>query len=92
MVRTDSDSPQAGAGVSADPIDPIESCRHDRAPLRRLGIIRHKRTGRCVYVLLCTECGFTVTTEQLRRLRGERPGRRPPAPPGEAPQWVPLGS
>ena len=88
MVRTDFDSRQAGDRASSDP---IESCRHDRAPLRRLGIITHERTGRRVYVLLCTECGFTVTTDQLRRLRGEGPGRRPPAPSGGAPQWLPLG-
>jgi len=49
--------------------DPREGCRHNRAPLKRLGKIHHGRTGRCVYVLLCTECGFTVTTEQLRRMR-----------------------
>ena len=47
----------------------VDGCRHDRAPLKRLGKIRHERTGKCVYVLLCTECGFTVTTEELRRLR-----------------------
>jgi hypothetical protein len=65
------------------------SCHHDRAPLKRLGKIRHERTGESVYVLLCTECGFTVTTEQLRRNQDERsqvkelPRRRPPkwAPP-----------
>ena len=49
---------------------PVDGCRHDRAPLKRLGKIRHERTGKCVYVLLCTGCGFTVTTEELRRLRG----------------------
>ncbi len=49
--------------------DPREGCRHDRAPLKRLGKVRHERAGRSVYVLLCTECGFTVTTDQLRRLR-----------------------
>jgi hypothetical protein len=49
--------------------DPREGCRHDRAPLKRLGKVRHERTAKCVYVLLCTECGFTVTTDQLRRLR-----------------------
>ena len=71
VVRTDFDSPEtivpAPAPASSEPMD---SCRHDRAPLRRLGIIRHARTGRRVYVLLCTECGFTVTTEELRRLAG----------------------
>ena len=48
---------------------PADGCRPDRAPLKRLGKIRHECTGKCVYVLLCTECGFTVTTEELRRLR-----------------------
>jgi hypothetical protein len=37
-----------------------------------MGKMTHHRTGKVVYVLLCTECGFTVTTEQLRRLRRER--------------------
>ena len=57
--------------------DPVEGCWHDRAPLRRLGKITHDRTGQCVYVLLCTECGFTVTTDQLRRLRMDRERARP---------------
>jgi hypothetical protein len=48
-----------------------EGCQHDRAPLHRLGKVVHQRTGRTVYVLLCTACGFTVTTEQLRRMRRE---------------------
>jgi hypothetical protein len=68
--------------------DPAESCRHERAPLRRLGKIRHERTGQNVYVLLCTECGFTVTTDQLRRQRegpeAERAPRRRP------PKWAPA--
>ena len=51
------------------PDGPVDGCRHDRAPLKRLGKIRHDRSGKRVYVLLCTECGFTVTTEELRRLR-----------------------
>ncbi|MBM4017657.1 MAG: hypothetical protein FJ288_04905 [Planctomycetes bacterium] len=74
--------------------EPVDGCRHDRAPLKRLGKIHHGRTGKCVYVLLCTECGFTVTTEQLRRLRGVPPrdaaARRAPA---WAPRttWRPLG-
>lgn len=69
-----------------------ESCRHDRAPLRRLGKIVHGRTSQCVYVLLCTECGFTVTTDELRRLHYGQGGRRPasPASPAaRAPGWVP---
>ena len=48
---------------------PVDGCRHDRAPLKRLGKIRHNRSGKRGFVLLCTECGFTVTTEELRRLR-----------------------
>jgi hypothetical protein len=66
--------------------DQIEGCRHERAPLIRLGKICHERTGKCVYVLLCTECGFTVTTEALRRLRAgasKGSGLRP------APRWAP---
>jgi hypothetical protein len=66
--------------------DPVEGCRHDRAPLKRLGKIRHERTGTCVYVLLCTECGFTVTTEQLRRLRGVPPRDTPAV--CRAPRWA----
>jgi len=61
--------------------DPMASCRHDRAPLRRLGKIAHQRTGQAVYVLLCTACGFTVTTDELRRIRDKartHPPRRPP--------------
>jgi hypothetical protein len=48
-----------------------EGCRHDRAPLRRMGKAVHPRAHRTDYVLLCTECGFTVTTDQLRRMRRE---------------------
>jgi hypothetical protein len=68
--------------------EPAEGCRHERVPLKRLGKICHERTGENVYVLLCTECGFTVTTEQLRRRRDEEsqaeepPRRRPP-------KWAP---
>jgi hypothetical protein len=70
--------------------DPVESCRHDRAPLRRLGKITHERTGQSVYVLLCTACGFTVTTDQLRRIRetARAGGRR--KPPRKTPFWAPL--
>jgi len=68
-------------------VDPVEGCRHDRAPLKRLGKIRHERTGRCVYVLLCTECGFTVTTDQLRRLRRGAPDGA--AVVRRAPAWAP---
>jgi len=49
--------------------DPMAGCRHDRAPLKRLGKITHERSGQRVYVLLCTACGFTVTTDELRRMR-----------------------
>ena len=69
----------------ASPHDPVEGCRHDRAPLKRLGKIRHERTGKCVYVLLCTACGFTVTTDGLRRLRGQAAA----APVRRAPSWAP---
>ena len=72
------------------PDDPMPSCRHDRAPLRRLGKVTHERTGKRVYVLLCTECGFTVTTEQLRRLRGATSPRPSGTTARRAPQWVPL--
>lgn len=65
--------------------DPVEGCRHNRAPLRRLGKITHERTGKGVYVLLCTECGFTVTTEQLRRRRA---GAVTKGSPRRAPRWA----
>ncbi|KPJ76383.1 MAG: hypothetical protein AMK72_06505 [Planctomycetes bacterium SM23_25] len=68
--------------------DPVATCRHDRALLRRLGKITHERTGACVYVLLCTECGFTVTTDELRRLRRGGPPRRPTVAGRPAPQWA----
>jgi hypothetical protein len=70
--------------------DPAEGCRHDRAPLRRLGKIIHERTGKSVYVLVCPVCGFTVTTDQLRQLRREAhaggTGRAPRWAPGKFPQ------
>ena len=69
--------------------DLIEGCRHNRAPLKRLDKIRHERTGRCVYVLLCTECGFTVTTDQLRRLRQGPADADPARPVRQAPRWGP---
>jgi hypothetical protein len=78
-----------GDGDMAFLDDQLEGCRHERAPLTRLGKIRHERTGRCVYVLLCTECGFTVTTDQLRRLRQE--GARQGCV-RQAPRWAPQGS
>ncbi len=72
--------------------DPVATCRHDRAPLKRLGKITHERTGKRVYVLLCTECGFTVTTDELRRLRvtGTGPdfGRAGMAVGRLAPHWA----
>jgi hypothetical protein len=46
-----------------------EGCHHDRAPLLRLGKVASAKAGRTVYVLLCTECGFTVTTDQIRKSR-----------------------
>lgn len=45
-----------------------EFCRHDRAPLKRLGRVCYG--GKPTYLLLCTECGFTVSTDELRRLWG----------------------
>ncbi len=49
------------------PEDPDGVCRHDRAPLVRLGKV--KRGTKVLYMLLCTECGFAVSTDELRRLR-----------------------
>ncbi len=49
------------------PEDPDGVCRHDRAPLARLGKV--KRGTKVLYMLLCTECGFAVSTDELRRLR-----------------------
>jgi hypothetical protein len=73
----------------ADAADRVEGCRHNRAPLIRLGKIRHERTGQSVYVLLCSECGFTVTTDQLRRLRANKSEtslvRHPP-------RWAPASA
>jgi len=89
VLRFDRDSPPGTAHVVTSAPD---NCRHDRAPLRRLGIITHERTGQRVYVLLCTECGFTVTTEMLRRQRSATRARRAPAPTSGAPQWAPLES
>ena len=66
------------------PEDPDGVCRHDRAPLVRLGKVR--TPGRTLYMLLCTECGFAVSTEELRRLRSERP-----ALPRTAPQFCGHG-
>jgi len=68
-------------------IDPSEGCHHNRAPLRRLGKITHERTGLGIYVLLCTECGFTVTTDQLRRKRSDGTAVRRRRPRGRAPRW-----
>jgi hypothetical protein len=64
--------------------DTAEGCRHDRAPLQRLGKITHERTGKSVYVLLCPVCGFTVTTDQLRQLKKEKKGKKV-----RAPRWAP---
>ena len=49
------------------PEDPDGVCRHDRAPLARLGKVKHGT--KVLYMLLCTECGFAVSTDELRRLR-----------------------
>lgn len=48
------------------PQDPFCACRHDRAPLVRLGKVRHG--NKVLYMLLCTACGFSVSTEELRHL------------------------
>jgi len=69
----------------------VEGCRHDRAPLKRLGKIVHDRTGQCVYVLLCTECGFAVTTDELRRQRASRLVARRGGAVRRPPAWV-LGA
>ena len=53
------------------PEDPAGVCRHDRAPLVRLGKV--KRGTKVLYMLLCTECGFAVSTDELRRLRAAKP-------------------
>ncbi len=52
--------------MSAAPCPP-DACCHDRAPLKRIGIYVHR--GRRRYLLLCTECGFVVSTDEVRRLR-----------------------
>lgn len=59
------------------PHDLFEGCRHDKARLVRLGKV--VRGGKNVYVLMCTACGFMVSTDELRRLRGTR--RKPPRAP-----------
>jgi len=53
------------------PEDPDGVCRHDRAPLVRLGKVKHGT--KVLYMLLCTECGFAVSTDELRRLRAAKP-------------------
>jgi hypothetical protein len=53
------------------PQDPFCACRHDRAPLVRIGKIR--RGNKVLYMLLCTACGFAVSTDELRRLRAAKP-------------------
>jgi len=59
------------------PHELFEGCRHDKARLVRVGKVF--RGGRNVYVLMCTECGFMVSTDELRRLRVTRhtPPRAP---------------
>jgi len=52
------------------PEDPDGVCRHDRAPLVRLGKVKHGT--KVLYMLLCTECGFAVSTDELRRLRAAK--------------------
>ena len=53
------------------PEDPDGVCRHDRAPLVRLEKVSHG--DKVLYMLLCTECGFAVSTDELRRLRAAKP-------------------
>ena len=53
------------------PEDPAGVCRHDRAPLVRLGKVKHGT--KVLYMLLCTACGFAVSTDELRRLRAAKP-------------------
>jgi hypothetical protein len=59
------------------PHDLFEGCRHDKARLIRIG--KAMRGGKKVYVLMCTKCGFMVSTEELRRLRRIR-HKEPRAP------------
>jgi hypothetical protein len=61
------------------PEDPAGVCRHDRAPLVRLGKV--KRGTKVLYMLLCTACGFAVSTDELRRLRAAKPADRRSGPP-----------
>jgi len=49
-----------------------DDCQHNRSPLLRLGKV--KRGGKTLYMLLCTECGFAISTEELRILRAAHPG------------------
>jgi hypothetical protein len=50
--------------------DLADTCRHDRAPLMRIGKL--VRAGRAAYILMCPVCGFMVSTDELRRLRAAR--------------------
>jgi len=50
--------------------DLTDTCRHDRAPLIRIGKL--VRAGRAAYLLMCPVCGFMVSTNELRRLRAAR--------------------
>ncbi|HUX03050.1 MAG TPA: hypothetical protein VMY35_18985 [Phycisphaerae bacterium] len=68
------------------PKDPSDVCRHDQAPLVRLGKV--KRGNRTLYMLLCTECGFAVSTEALRRLRAGRPDLARTAPQSHSHRWA----
>jgi len=60
------------------PEDPDGVCRHDRAPLVRLGKVKHGT--KVLYMLLCTACGFAVSTDELRRLRAAKPADRRSGP------------
>ena len=59
------------------PHDLFEGCWHDKARLVRIGKVA--RGGKNVYVLMCTKCGFMVSTAELRRLRLTR-HKEPHAP------------
>jgi hypothetical protein len=41
-------------------------CYHLGARFKRLGILREPETGSTYYLLVCQECGSTVSTRTLR--------------------------
>jgi hypothetical protein len=68
------------------PEDPAGLCRHDRAPLVRLGKVKHGT--KVLYMLLCTECGFAVSADELRRLRSAKPADGRSGPPFSGYGWA----